>query len=115
MGEAVSDKLAVILVSGDPKVLEMGLVYARNVVMREWMEDMKLYLVGPSEVAIATDPGLQGMVKEVIAEGSIPQACKLCSDKYGVTAFLIELGCNVEYIGDPLSAAIRDDYTPMTW
>lgn len=28
----MSDKLAVILVSADPKVLEMGLMYARNAI-----------------------------------------------------------------------------------
>jgi hypothetical protein len=111
----MSNKLAVILASGDPKVLEMGLIYAGNVVKRNWMQEMKLYLVGPSEIAVATDPALKEMVKKIIVEGTIPGACKLCSDKYGVTDALVEIGCEVEYIGDPLSAAIRDGYSVMTW
>lgn len=111
----MSDKLAVILVSGDPKVLEMGLVYAGNVVKREWMEKMKLFLFGPSEVTIGTDPDLQDMIKEIIAGGTVPQACKWCSDKYGVSEHLAELGCSVEYIGDLVSQAIKEGYTPMTW
>lgn len=27
--------------SGDPKALEMGLVYARNVVKQRWMEELR--------------------------------------------------------------------------
>ncbi|MFH1084633.1 MAG: DsrE family protein, partial [Chloroflexota bacterium] len=80
----MSDKLAVILVSADRKVLEMGLVYAKNVMARGWMADMRLYLFGPSEVTIATDPDLKALVTEIIAGGTVPHACKWCSDKYGV-------------------------------
>ena len=111
----MSDRLAVILTNGSAKVLEMGLVYARNVVQHGWMADTKLFLFGPSEVTIATDPDLQRLVREIIAEGTIPRACKWCSDKYGVSEKLSELGCIVGYIGAPVSEAIRDGYTPMTW
>lgn len=111
----MSDKLAVILVSGDSKVLEMGLMYARNTVKHGWMSDTKLYIFGPSEVTISTDPDLQAMVREIIAEGTIPVACKWCSDKYGVSDLLAKLGCNVDYVGAPISEAIQDGYVPMTW
>ena len=111
----MSDKLAVILASADRKVLEMGLVYARNVVAQGWMEDMRLFFFGPSEVTIATDPDLQKLVKTIVEEGTVPRACKWCSDKYGVSDMLEELGCVVEYIGSPVSEAIREGYTPMTW
>lgn len=111
----MNDKLAVILVSGDAKVLEMGLVYAKNVIKHEWMSDIKIYLFGPSEVAIGTDPDLQAMVREIIGKGIIPVACKWCSDKYGVSDLLVGLGCEVDYIGSPVSTAIHDGYVPMTW
>jgi len=111
----MSDKLAVILASGDRKVLEMGLIYARNVVARGWIDDLRLFIFGPSEVTVATDPDLHDLVKAVIAQGVVPQACKWCSDKYGVSEMLLALGCAVEYIGAPVSEAIRAGYTPMTW
>ena len=111
----MTDKLAVILASGDPKVLEMGLMYARNAVKQGWMSDAKLYLFGPSEVAIATDPELQKTVKEIISEGTNTQPCKRCSDKYNVTELLTDIGCNVEYIGAPISEAVREGYIPMAW
>lgn len=111
----MSDKLAVILASGDPKVLEMGLMYSLNAIKQGWMEDVKIYLFGPSEVTIATDPELQQTVREIIGTGTIPVACKWCSDKYVVSEHLTKLGCKVDYVGSPISRAIRDGYTPMTW
>ena len=111
----MSDKLAVILASSDRKVLEMGLVYAKNAIANEWMEDVKVFLFGPSEVTIATDPDLYPLVEEIIENGEIPRACKWCSDKYHVSELLEEMGCSVEYIGSPVSEAIKAGYTPMTW
>ena len=111
----MSDKLAVILVSADRKVLEMGLVYTRNAKQRGWMPELRLYLFGPSEVTIATDPDLRALVREVIQAGLTPDACSWCSNKYGVSAMLEELGCRVLPIGEPVSQAIRDGYPPMTW
>ena len=111
----MSAKLAVILTSSDRKVLEMGLVYARNAVARGGMDEVVLFFFGPSEVTIATDPDLRGLVQEIIAGGTVPRACKWCSDKYGVSDKLEALGCVVEYIGSPVSEAIKDGYAPMTW
>jgi len=58
MREVMSDKLAVIPVSGDPEVFRHRAYMRQERCLREWIKDVKLYLVGPSEVAIATDPGL---------------------------------------------------------
>lgn len=111
----MSEKLAVILTSADHKVLEMGLVYAKNVISHQWMTDTKVYIFGASEVTIATDPELRQHVKDILDLGTVPQACKWCSDKYRVSDLLAELGVEVEYIGEPVSEAIKAGYTPMTW
>ncbi|MGB2984143.1 MAG: hypothetical protein WBC63_09865 [Candidatus Bipolaricaulia bacterium] len=111
----MNDRLAIILASGDPRVLEMGLMYARNVVKQGWMKEMKLFLFGPSEVQIATDPNLRGMLETIVSEGTRPMACKFCSDKYCVSDLLADVGCDVDYVGDPISTAIRDGFVPMVW
>lgn len=111
----MNDRLAIILTNPDRKVLEMGLIYARNVVSRGWMAEMKLYFFGPSEVTIATDPDLQELVKQIVEAGTTPVACKWCSDKYGVSDKLAQLGVDVEYIGQPISEAIKAGFVPMTW
>lgn len=70
----------------------MGLLYARNVVKNGWMREMRLYLFGPSELQIATDPHLREMVETIVSEGTRPMACKFCSDKYSVNEHLAEIG-----------------------
>ena len=111
----MSDKLVMILASGDPHVLEMGLMYARNASKQGWMADVKLFLFGPSETQVATDPALRKMVETLIEEGLVPVACKHCSDEYSVSELLDKLGCDIEYVGAPISAAIKAGYVPMVW
>jgi len=111
----MNDKLAVILASGDPHVLEMGLMYARNVSSKGWMSDVKVFLFGPSETQIATDPALRKMAELMIGEGLIPVACKYCSDKYSVSDTLQALGCSIEYVGAPIPDVIKAGYVPMVW
>ena len=71
--------------------------------------------VRPSEVIVATDPGLHDLLKDVVDEGVTPVACKYYSDKYSVSERLAELQCEIEYVGEPISEAIRQGYTPMVW
>ena len=111
----MNDKLAVILASGDPHVLEMGLMYARNAAKQGWMSDVKVFLFGPSEIQVATDPALRDMAGTMIEEGMVPAACKYCSDKYSVSELLDKLGCNIEYVGAPISDAVKAGYVPMVW
>jgi hypothetical protein len=111
----MNDKLAVILASGDPRVLEMGLMYARNAAKQGWMADVKIFLFGPSETQVATDPALREAVTAMIEEGLVPVACKYCSDKYSVSEALQSLGCGIDYVGAPISDAIKDGYVPMVW
>lgn len=111
----MNDKLAVILASGDPRVLEMGLLYARNAAKQGWFADVKLFLFGPSETQMATDPALREAIATTIEVGLIPVACKYCSDKYSVSELLEKAGCEIEYVGAPISEAIKAGYAPMVW
>ena len=111
----MNDRLAVILASGDPHVLEMGLMYARNAAKHGWMSDVKVFLFGPSETQVATDPALRDAVTVMIDEGLVPVACKYCSDKYSVSEPLEAIGCKIDYVGVPISDAIKAGYVPMVW
>jgi len=111
----MSDRLAIVLASRDPKVLEMGLMYARNAVKQNWMTATKVYLFGPSEITAVTDPTVKDLLGNLIEEGTQPVACKFSADKHSVADALIGLGCAVEYVGELLSAAFRDGYVPMVW
>ena len=80
-----------------------------------WMSDVKVFLFGPSETQVATDPSLREMVAAMIEERLIPVACKYCSDRYRVSDSLERLGCSIEYVGEPISNAIKNGYVPMVW
>lgn len=54
----------------------MGLMYARNAVNLKWMAETKLYLFGPSEVVVVTDPALRDLLPVLVDEGTAPTACK---------------------------------------
>jgi len=111
----MADRLVVILASGDPRVVEAGLMYARNAVKHRWMREVKLFLFGPAESAVASEPTLRKAIEAVLDEGMTPMACKACSDKDSVSDALADLGCDVAYVGEPISEAIRDGYIPMVW
>ena len=111
----MNEKLAVILASGDAEVLEMGMMYALNSMMQGWMKEVRVFLFGPSEVTIPTNPRLLELLAGLIEAGTIPMACKFCSDRHEISERLRALGCEVEYVGAPISDAIRDGFVPMVW
>ena len=111
----MNEKLAIVLASGDPEVLEMGMMYALNSIKQGWMKEVRVFFFGPSEVTIPTDPRLRELLAGLIEAGAIPMACKFCSDKHEISERLLELGCDVAYVGAPISEAIRDGFVPMVW
>lgn len=50
---------------------------------------------------------------EIIREGPTATACKFRSDKHGLSEAPADLGCEVVYIGAPISGAIRGSFLPM--
>jgi len=111
----MNDKFAVILAGGDLRVLEMGMMYARNASKQGWLNDVKLFLFGPSETQVATDPVPQEMAKTVIGEGLVPIACQYCLDKFLASKLLSGIGCEIGCVGAPISQAIYDGYVPLIW
>jgi hypothetical protein len=111
----MTDKICVVVASSDRRVIKTALQYARRTVTEKFMKDIKVFLFGPSEEVIAHDTELQDFLKRFMNVGKGVLACKWCSDDYGVSDRLTELGVEVEYIGVFVSQAIREGYTPMVW
>lgn len=103
-------RLAVVWTSGDADVAhKMVFMYVYNAQKRGWYDQTLLIVWGPSSRLLAGDKDLQAKVKEMIAEGVKIQACKACSDLYGVSTVLADLGIEVKYMGEPLSRILQDD------
>ena len=55
---------------------------------------------GPSAKLLSEDKELQDYVKNMISMGITVKACKSCSDAYGVSSKLSDLGITVKYMGE---------------
>jgi hypothetical protein len=107
-------RLLIVIATGHREKALAGLMYARNVLKYQWLEEAKVVLFGPSEKLAALDDEVRQSIKEISARSDC-YACKAISDKDGVSEKLEEAGIKVEYVGATLSNAIRQGYTPMVW
>ena len=48
-------------------------------------------------------------------QGIVLEACKACSDMYGVSEDLEELGVDVKWMGVPLTEYIKGNYKVLTF
>jgi hypothetical protein len=89
-------------------------MYGHNAKKKDWMEDVKIILFGPSERAVVRDEQISSKIKDMISQVEI-FACKACSDEYGVSTELEKIGVVVEYVGERQSNLIKDGYIPLVW
>ncbi|MBN2390325.1 MAG: DsrE family protein [Anaerolineae bacterium] len=109
-------KLAVIWSSGDPAVAhKICFMYTHNAKRRGWFDEVTLIVWGPSAELLTRDPALQDKIKEMLADGVAIEACKACSDAYGVSERLSALGIDVKYMGTPLTEMLQSDWKVLTF
>jgi len=109
-------RLAVLWTSGDPEVAHgVCLMYAHAAKKRGWFNEVLLIVWGPSARLLAADKDVQAKVKEMAADGVELQACKACSDSYGVSGRLAELGVEVKSMGEPLTQILKDGWHVLTF
>jgi len=102
--------LVVLWSSADREVaLKMAFMYTRNAKRQGWWEDVILIVWGPSARLLSEDGELREKVKEIKALGVALEACKACTDMYGVSEALEELGVDVKYMGTPLTEYLKED------
>ncbi len=63
-------------------------------------DDITLVVWGPSAKLLSEDKELQDYVKKIKEQGTAVKACKGCSDMYGVSDKLTEIGIEVKYMGE---------------
>ena len=110
----MNSKLLVIIATGDKAKALTGLIYAKNAILRKWMDDVKVVYFGPSEQLMYSDPDVANAAIE-IADMSESFACKAISDREGISEKIDGMGVKVEYVGTIISDYIKDGYTPMVW
>jgi len=105
------DELVVLWTSGDREVaLKMAFMYTFNSNRFKWgWKGVTLIVWGPSAKLLAGDQELQEHIIDMKEAGIKLQACKKCSDMYGVSDDLKRLGIEVKYMGKALTDYLRDD------
>jgi hypothetical protein len=106
------DELVVLWTSGDREVaLKMAFMYTFNCRRFKWgWRNVTLIVWGPSSKLLAIDKELQEHIVDMKEAGVKLQACKKCSELYGVSDELKRLGIEVKYMGKPLTDYLRDDH-----
>jgi len=97
-----SEKLVVYWTSRDPDVArELVFPYVLNSILRKWWEDVTLVIWGPSQKALCDEENehLRDFLKPIHEAGVKLEACKACSDNYGLSDQLSEMGVEVKYMG----------------
>ena len=109
-------RLAVIWSSGDPMIAhKVCFMYTHNAKRRGWFDEVTLIVWGPSAELLTRDASLQEAIKAMKADGVVLEACKACSDSYGASETLTELGIDVKYMGVPLTEMLQGDWQVLTF
>jgi hypothetical protein len=90
-------------------------MYTHNAKKHGWFDEVVLIVWGPSAELLSTDPALQDRVRAMLADGVVVQACQACSDSYGVSDALRDLGVDVKYMGTPLTTMLQSDWRVLTF
>ncbi len=110
------DSLVVIWTSGDRELaLKMVFMYTLNAKLKGWWDNVCLIIWGPSQELLTRDVQLQEQIKKMKEAGIVVEACKACSDQYGVSEKLEEIGVEVRYVGEPLTTYIKEGRQILTF
>jgi hypothetical protein len=114
--EESGKRLAIIWSSAEPDVAaKVCFMYASNAKLHGWFDEVLLVIWGPSAQLVSRDGDLQQGIADLQAADVIVQACKQCSDSYGVSEQLEAACIEVKYMGLPLTEMLQSDWKVLTF
>lgn len=112
----MGNDLTVVWTSGDIEVAKkMVFMYVFNAKKHKWFDNVNFIIWGPSSKLLSENEILQEEIKRFIEKDIKVEACKACTDDYGVSDDLEELGVEVKYMGKVLSDYIKEDMKVITF
>ena len=110
------DRVFMILSSADVVVHEeLSFKYAFNAVKHEWMDEVRVILWGPTERMAVENEDFAEQVRILISGGVEVIACKACSDGFGVSEKLEEIGVKVQYVGTLVTEMLKEGWYQLTF
>lgn len=108
------NKLVVVWTNGDrDAAIRMVFMYTLNSKLKEWWGEVSLIVWGPSAKLLAEDAALQEYIGKIKDAGVELLACKACTDSYGVSDVLENMGINVKYMGQVLTDFLKAEDTKV--
>ncbi len=92
----------------------MLVMYATNAKIKGWWNEVNLIIWGASSKLAGNDLQVQAAISEMISHGVHVEACKKCSDNFGVSETLVNLGIDVRYMGEPFTNYLKSGEKVLT-
>ncbi|MHA1929296.1 MAG: hypothetical protein ACTSV2_12040 [Candidatus Thorarchaeota archaeon] len=110
----MTSKILVIIASSDKEKVLTALMYARNTISQNWLDDVKVMFFGPSEKLLVEDQEI-ALEAQNLANIGETVACKFLSDRDEISDKISQLGVTVDYVGSSIAKLIKEGYVPMVW
>ncbi len=114
MVEKRNSKLLIILSTSEREKALTGLMYAKNALKENWIDNIQVIFFGPIENLIIEDEEIKEYA-EAIADQTECIACKFLADRDEISDDIEELGMELDYVGSIISEYIKEGYMPMVW
>jgi hypothetical protein len=106
----MKNKLLIVWSSGEVEVAKkLVLLYGSVMLERKYWDEATIMIWGPSAKLLAENEELQKQFLVVKNSGVKFNACVVCTDDYGVSASLKELGVELIHTGEMLTHALQSD------
>jgi hypothetical protein len=116
-----SGNVVVLIQNSDPEAIYFGLLYAVRATKNQWMDNVKVLFWGPAEKTISGLPPDSEQIKllkeiqDMGGKSGSVWACKACSDRYGITQKMLDLGFEVFHTGEAVSYLMKLGYHIWNW
>jgi hypothetical protein len=105
-----ANKLLIVWASSEKEVAKkLILLYGSVILERGYWDEATIMIWGPSAVLLANDEEIQQQMKIVQDSGVKFNACVVCTDEYGVSQKLSQLGVELIHTGEMLTASLKSD------
>jgi hypothetical protein len=109
-------KLNVVWTTGEKDVAtRMIFVYLMDAKSMGWWDEINLIIWGPSARLLAQDKDVQRELDFVQQSGINVEACRGCTEAYGVTSIIKSLGIEVKYMGEVLTQYLYSEGRVITF
>jgi len=110
------DKLNILwTTTNKDTIVNMISLYANNSFNKGLWKELNVIIWGGSAKLAGEDKEVQEEIKKMISNGIHVEACLYCADQFGTTETLKNLGVEMKYMLDPLTAYLKNDEKILTF